>query len=437
MIVRRGRPRRVLVAVGLMLTALTPEARAQDPYTVEIPDLERRWWSIGGHVEVRPVVFDLDQQSAAYRLRFFAEPDRVSIQTNAQLLLDAAVEKGPLALRARTVGDVARIQGTWQRHVAAYEAYLSWRPSPAFSLDAGKRTLKWGKGYAWNPAAFLDRPKNPDDPALALEGFWTLSGDIIRSGRGSLQTVSFTPVLVPVTARLNRDLGRPKGLHAAGRAYLLWRDTDIDVTFLAGPGAAPRFGIDVSRNVTSAVEVHAEVARSGDAVERIVAEDGTPGLARGPVTSMLIGVRFVIPSNTTFIVEQYHNGAGTGAGAFGRFITDVASAWDEFVRTGNTVPLTSLSEASQPYLRPTGMRDYLFVRVSQPDLFGIVYLNAAVTSIIHEGDGSFSLTQETLYRATANLELRSQISWLAGARSTDFGERQGNLRWEVRARYAF
>jgi hypothetical protein len=34
-------------------------------------------------------------------------------------------------------------------------------------LDAGKKVVKWGKGYAWNPVAFVDRPKNPEDPEEA------------------------------------------------------------------------------------------------------------------------------------------------------------------------------------------------------------------------------------------------------------------------------
>lgn len=51
-----------------------------------------------------------------------------------------------------------------------YEGYLSIKPSSSLTIDAGKKTLKWGKGYAWNPVAFIDRLKDPDEPELALEG---------------------------------------------------------------------------------------------------------------------------------------------------------------------------------------------------------------------------------------------------------------------------
>jgi len=129
--------------------------------------------------------------------------------------------------------------------------------------------------------------------------------------------------------------------------------------------------------------------------------------------------------------------AGIPADAFGRFVEDVAGAWARWTATGDARGLTELSAFSQPYLRPTGMRDYLFVRASQPEVFGNVYLSAALTAIVNERDGSFSLTQESLYEATTDLELRSQLGWIAGRRGTDFGERQADLRWEFRIRCYF
>ena len=52
----------------------------------------------------------------------------------------------------------------WDEDTRLFEAYLSVKPSPAFIVEAGKKVMKWGKGYAWNPVSFIDRPKNPEDP---------------------------------------------------------------------------------------------------------------------------------------------------------------------------------------------------------------------------------------------------------------------------------
>jgi len=36
-----------------------------------------------------------------------------------------------------------------------FEGYMSLKPSPFFTVDLGKKTLNWGKGYAWNPVGLL------------------------------------------------------------------------------------------------------------------------------------------------------------------------------------------------------------------------------------------------------------------------------------------
>ncbi len=64
---------------------------------------------------------------------------------------------------------------------------MSAKPLTSVKIDIGKKTLKWGKGYAWNPVAFADRPKDPDDPEQAMEGYIIASTDFIRSFDGPLK----------------------------------------------------------------------------------------------------------------------------------------------------------------------------------------------------------------------------------------------------------
>ena len=81
-----------------------------------------------------------------------------------------------------------------------FEAAYSIRPDPGVTIEAGKRALRWGKGYAWNPIGFVERPKDPNDPELAREGFVMADGDLIFNRAEPLQTIAFTPVLLPVAA---------------------------------------------------------------------------------------------------------------------------------------------------------------------------------------------------------------------------------------------
>ena len=61
----------------------------------------------------------------------------------------------------------------------------------------------------------------------------------------------------------------------------------------------------------------------------------------------------------------------------------------------------------------------------------------AAYALLNADDWSFSLTQEIQYRLVTNLELRSQVSVIAGRRGTDFGERRADWRTELRLRCYF
>ncbi len=89
-----------------------------------------------------------------------------------------------------------------------YDAYGGWQIDPRSNVELGKRALRWGKGYAWNPVAFLERAKDPSDPELAREGFVMATGSWVRSFEGPLlQTLALTAAVVPSRSMLYSDFG--------------------------------------------------------------------------------------------------------------------------------------------------------------------------------------------------------------------------------------
>ncbi|MEX1129291.1 MAG: hypothetical protein WEB50_12050, partial [Vicinamibacterales bacterium] len=208
-------------AIGVFLLLATV-AEAQDP-PVEIPPVERKPYAATGFLELRPAMVWQDTDAALFRLRSLTDKtsDARTLQLNSRLQLDASYRRGWFSAQTRSVVDAGHSSGDWTAEATAYEAYLSLKPAPSFTVDAGKKTLKWGKGYIWNPAAFLDRVKSPEDPALALEGYTVLSADYIRTFGGPLQVMSVTPVLLPVFGDLNRSFGERGHLNVAGKLYLL------------------------------------------------------------------------------------------------------------------------------------------------------------------------------------------------------------------------
>ena len=160
----------------------------------------------------------------------------------------------------------------WDHEI--YEARASWTPNPRLTLDAGKKRVLWGKGYAWNPVGFLNRPKDPDDPDLNLEGRVLLGLDLIRSfPEGNLNNLAVTALLLPVADDwANEDLGGAGDWNAAVKLYLLWRDTDIDFVVFDGPEQPFSLGVDFAKNLAENFEVHGELAFRNGAARRTADE---------------------------------------------------------------------------------------------------------------------------------------------------------------------
>ncbi len=421
-----------LAALALVLVC-PPAARGQAD---EIPGLDRKPYSIDGFLELRPAGFWLDPDAALYTLRFPTGDGARTGQLNTRVQGDLGYRTGPFSASTRIVLDVQRAAGDWSSDGSLYEAYVSLKPSPSFTLDVGKKTLKWGKGYIWNPSAFLDRPKDPDDPALALEGFVVVSADLIASFDGPLRTLAVTPVLVPVYEHINEGYARRGTMNAAAKIYMLLYDTDIDVMFAAGGGQSSRFGLDFSRNLRPEVELHGEIAFVRDALRATVDRGGLLTGTRTNATSVVLGARYLARTNTTFIVDVYRNGAGHTREELGTFFSLIDAARGAMI-AGDGGLLAPARLAAETYARPNAMRDYVYARVSQPDVFGILYLATAVSSIWNVRDRSGSIIGEFTYRAGERVELRSQAGLILGRRGSEFGEKQNDARVEFRARYYF
>jgi hypothetical protein len=265
--------------------------------------------------EIDKKPYHLDRNAALYQVKFYNQDVGNPLgEANGKLQLEGSLEKGLARLFARVNTDLQNSYQGGSEKTTLYEGFLSLKPSSSLVLEAGKKTLKWGKGYAWNPVAFLDRPKNPDDPDLALEGFTVLSADFTRSLDGPLTTVSFTPVLVPVYNSLNEDFGDRYYLNFAGKLYFLLYDTDVDLLFLSGGSKTPRVGFDFSRNITTNFEMHGEWAWTSQARKTAVDEKGKSSPSEADAQSYLLGLRYLTSRDTTLIFEYYRNEAGFTTG---------------------------------------------------------------------------------------------------------------------------
>ena len=412
---------------------------AAEDYSFDVSETETKPCSLGGYAEFRPVLIDQDRSAAFYKLKFYNRAKTwTTEESNSKLQLEGSYRHGISKLYLRAIADLTNTYQGWNNDLQIYEGYLSVKPSQSTDIIAGKKVMRWGKGYAWNPAAFVDRPKNPDDPELPLEGYTLLAADYTQSFDGRLKTVSLTPVLLPVYDDLNDTFGSLNHLDLAVKAYFLYYDTDIDLLYRAKGSKPAAYGADFSRNISANFELHGEASLIADNPQTITDKSGNTARKAFEAKSWLLGLRYQTEKDATYIAEYYHNGGGFSAGAVTDYFSFVDTAYASYTGTDNAALLRKgVSLGSSGYGAVNPMRNYVYLRVTQQEPFNILYFTPALTTILNADDKSFSASPEVMWTRITNFELRFKAMFLAGPAGTEFGEKAGNARYELRARYYF
>jgi len=412
-------------------------AGAEESYTFDPAETENKSYHVGGYIEFKPILFGLDRESAFYKLRFFDNPRGQNLlEANGRIQLEGSYEKSVFRVYAKTNTDLKSSYSGESERSTFYEFYGSVKPSSNLKFDMGKKTMKWGKGYAWNPVAFVDRPKDPDDPETAMEGYILATADYIKSMDGPLKTFSFTPVLFPVYDHVNDTFGNNYKLNVAGRFYFLLYDTDIDLMFMTGGSRTDRYGVDFSRNITTNFELHGELAYVQNFQKNVLDVNGNRYQVEGDAVSYVIGIRHLTTFDLTTIIEYYHNGMGFSGDDMKNYYAYVARSYNTYQTTGNVNALVNAQQMAEgSYGRSSAMENYLYVRFSQKEPFDI--FTPSLVWMMNTDDQSWSLTPELLYTGITNWEFRLRTGMIVGARNSDFGEKQNDYRIELRVGYYF
>ena len=453
------RPTRMIkpiLAPILFLVFFPSWAMGAEEYKFEASETEKKPYHLGGFAEVRPVLNVLDKSAALYKTNFYNyNVGATTPEYNSRLQLEGSYEDkladgGTVRYFFRANEDLNNTYQGWYSNGRLYEGFMSFKPTDSYHIDIGKRTFKWGKGYAWNPVAFIDRPKDPNDPDQALEGFWTLSGDYTRSFSGPLKTLSFTPVFLPVINPMNTDYAQspaspnqapsniPSNPNMAAKLYLLLYDTDIDFIYSSGGSKTTRYGMDFSRNISTNLEIHGELAFIEDFSKRVVSSNGIVSNQDYDAWSYLLGIRYLTEKSTTYLLEYFFNGLGYTGSQMDDFYSFVNKGYNLFLRTGDTSQINKAANLAQGgYGRNTPQREYLYLRISQLEPFDILYFTPAVTTIMNVKDRSFTVTPELLYIGITNWEFRLKTFFIVGGGNTEFGEKPNDFKAEFRVRYFF
>ncbi len=427
-----------LCSLAAVVLASTANAAASaEEFSFDASEFEKKPFELTGSLEQKEEFLQLREARSGFKLAYpGAQPRSGLLRSTTTLELAGKLNLGDFVLDART-------QGSWAddalvstaKDLAVMEGGLRWSVSPGLSFDVGKRVQRWGKGYAWSPVAMVERPKDASDPTASREGFVMAIGEWTQSLTGPISAVSFTGLLLPTDGTMNSDFGQTHDLNPAAKLYLLAWDTDIDLMWRAKGARPESFGVDFSRNLSTALEIHGEWARTLGATRTTVSAAGVTRSQQVDVDSFLLGLRYLTAGEVTWIAEYYRNGAGYSRQEMDAYY----QLMDTALAPGASAALLSKarSVAQSGYGRPNPARDYLYVKASVSEPFNWVYGAASATAMVNLNDHSVQFTPEISYTGFANWELRARLSWLSGQAQTEFGEKASSARVEVTGRYYF
>jgi len=413
-----------------LILAAGPTHAQDEEFSFDFQDFSKSPWTLDGYLQGSLDYLALNRESQFYRLAFLdKEEDAHLFQGGAELQMGLTFQDGPITFFGLGKLEQAHDGTDWDSSALLYEGRVSWQINPNAFVTGGKSLSRWGTGYAWNPTNFVGRDKNPSDPDLALEGHWLGQVDFVKSFDGALRNMAFTGIVLPVTDDINSGFGTSDQVNAAAKLYLLFHNTDIDLMALSSGSKSPRYGLTLSRNLTANFEIHGEAALFRDYAKAIVERDGAVTARIDDVGSYLAGIRYLAPTNTTFIFEYYHNGRGYTASEAEDLFAHIIDLDEQ--------QLASIRSLLASYQVPNFMRNYLYLKASQKEPFGWLYLTPSLYSIVNTDDGSFNLIPEAVYTGVENLEIRARMSLLVGGSGTEYGEKINDWKLEFRGRYFF
>ncbi len=423
-----------------MLIFFGASVKAEE-FAFTIPEAEKKLYEFGGRLETRYVYHQLDEDSARYKLHYYQnDPGADTHEWRGLMELTGSYRIGFLQANLLTHHEYAVTDEVDEWTHDIYEGYVSLTPTAHLTLDVGKKRVLWGKGYAWNPAGFLNRTKDPDDPALNLEGRTMLGLDLIKSfATGHLSNIGLTAMLLPVVDDwANEEFGKAGDLNAALKLYLLWHNTDLDFIYFKGPDQPHSFGFDIAKNLAENFEMHGEFAFQENVPQLVIETSDNIYQKREDQFSCLLGVRYLNALDTTFIAEYYHNGGGYNRDEVEDFFIYQEVAFDQWQETRNDFLMRHADQVTGPYYQQRHFgKDYFYLKVSKKEPFDILYFNPWVAVVVNLQDFSFNLQSGMTWTAVTNLELNCRFGIPVGPPKTDFGERPDALRSEIWIRLYF
>jgi len=409
----------ITLLCGVLCVLFPLSALADDDlYSFDVDEFTKKTWEWKGEVAVTGTVKLFNQESVIYPIRFPDEEKTQSQEINTQVVIDSRWDWGwsRLYLNGDAWATRSNIPDFDEEDVFLREGYWQFSKYDPHTMEIGKRLLRWGKGYAFNPVAFLERAKDPENPEAGREGLWLVQGLWIPGAMLGFDSSSLTLVYLPVRDNINEDY-RSDGDHDNSwglKLYALIGTTDIDLYYVTrAESEETNLGADFASNITPNFEVHGEVAKT-------TSPEDDHYLA-------LIGLRYLTENEVTWIVEGYHDSSG--------LTKETSVLLYESARSLS--PSKAISVLRQLQQQKTVNQNYGYVKASIKEPFGWLYFTPSISWLGNLDDASFNIISQLSYQPSTNWTFQAYWQRLSGNPNTQYGESLVKDKLEAAVSYAF
>ena len=374
----------------LVLLTLSTLSTYADDYSFDMESIETKSFEYSGYLRSEYKHQNLNEDSPLYTQ--LNRNDNTQSSSLNEALFRFTHYKDDFKLIGSLSARYVNIDGLDDTILTAYQLYAHNTLSVNHSIDVGKKTLKWGKGYFFNPAAFLDRPKDPTQPENAYEGYVMANYSYNKSFEGDLQNLKLDLIYMPTTSSVNNDFYNATSTNLAVKLYLLYLDTDIEFIYLYSDEQKDKLGLTFSRNILPHFEVHGEYAKEINGYH-----------------SYLLGLKYVTESDITITSEYYYDSDG----------------------------LTKDEIRSSLKLLAFAGKSYFVNKFSKKEPFGIVYSSVYFRDMLNTKDNSHLDALGFIYTFKNNIEIDLSYNLNTGTEESEFGKKMvSDFAW-VKATWYF
>lgn len=346
----------------------------------ELEEIELKSYEYSAYLKTEHKYQILNKSSPKYPSK-----NKNSMETyKTQGYLNLKYFKDDFTLNTDFIVSYENIDKEEQDDFTANQLFLNYNYDDNHQLTLGKNTPKWGKGYYFNPIAFIDRKKDPVDPEANREGFTSINYKYNKALNSSLQNISFDLFYFKTTKEFNEELYSEDSNILAFKTYLLYKDIDIDLAYYYNDKTSNKFGIDLSTNIQTNFEIHAEFAK-----------------ADNREYSYLLGLKYLTNNELTILSEYYYQNKEQ---------SKVSSFWDN---------------------------RYFINKFTQKEPLDILYLNLYYKNTLNIDDHSYQNRLGIIYTGIKNLNIDFSISKHKGKLTSEFGSKLvDSLTW-LSLKYSF